>query len=611
MVKPLRQALSINRAKRKYGATLRLQWFGMGVLLLGSVVVAGSAEGPARVPRVRPSAFAATAALACPPVQARQLYRFLEGIDPCMKPMEAAEISAELNDPFGQMLSKNAGGAGLWPESITDLQQAITTALPRWAPATSYLVGEGSQIPASLPDENGKPVGPDGNRDFRYVLTWGSPDVFLSCRPAGIPGGTPPRFLQVISFDPKKKGYNYYQFINNADVVDGASKADPRTWSWAGDSTYARKPQTVEKGCFACHLNGGLNMKELTAPWNNWRSTQAIVITQNVPAAMAHDPLFQNDERARGADDLQVVFQNAMSVYTEQTVKAAIAGDRTVANPSELLRRLITTTTINFVASQIHSSGSSDISVPKDFFLNDSTLRDVLGLNYHFPDQALVIKRADFDQFVKDKQVALVNTDADGTPDYKQPGATFFAFFVPAPAYEDTKAIQQLIRNQVISDKFAAAVLMVDFANPVFSQPRSSLMTYAAKITSGKADGIDIPNQFAALVTAAAAGKPAVDPAHLAKATPEQQFLYYWNQTDWQAACVTQINAYLQAVGSRIGTTAGANDYLTLAIFRGLQFANDPLVCQLNEKSLLLPTSNLGRIMMLPDGTISPLPSTH
>jgi hypothetical protein len=50
-------------------------------------------------------------------------------------------------------------------------------------------------------------------------------------------------------------------------------------------------------------------------------------------------------------------------------------------------------------------------------------------------------------------------------------------------------------------------------------------MTYAAKITAGKADGADIPNQFAALVTAAAAGKPTADPAHLAKATPEQQFL--------------------------------------------------------------------------------------
>lgn len=616
-MKPLRQELSISRVKRPYGANLGLRLFGTGVLLLSSVVIAGSAEAPTRIARARPLACTAPRALAdavtptCPPVKARQLYRFLAGIDACMKPMPAAEISAELNDPFGQMLSRNAGGAGVWPASISDLQQAIATALPSWAPATSYLVGEGSQIPASLLDVKGQPVGRDGNRDFRYVLTWGanpsSPVIFLSSLPAGIPGGTPPPFLQVISFDPKKNGFNHYQFINNADVIDGGSNADPRTWSWAGDSTYARKPQSAGQGCFACHLNGGLNMKELTAPWNNWHSPQAGVSTLNVPVAMANDPLFLH---LTGADKLQAVFQGAMFSYTEQTVKAAIAKDRTVAQPSELLRRLIVTTTINFRASQIPSSGDSDITpVPNDFFLNDSTLRDVLPLNYQIPP--LTIKRADFDQFVKNKQVALVDTN--GTPNYIQPGATFFAFFVPAPAYEDIKAIQQLINNKVISDKFAAAVLMVDFANPVFSQRRSSLMAYAAKITSGKADGADIPNQFAALVTAAAAGKPAVNPDHLAKATPEQQFLYYWNQADWKTACVTQINAYLQAVGSRIGTTAGANDYLTLAISRGIQFAHDPLVCNLNEMSLLLPTSSLGQIMvqMLPDGTISPLPPAH
>jgi hypothetical protein len=619
-VKPVRHEPSINRSKRKDSANGRLRLFGTGVLLLSSVVVAGSAEAPARIARVRPLASTAPQALAadvtpaCPPVKARQLYRFLAGIDACMKPMAAAEVSAELNDPFGQMLSRNAGGAGVWPASISDLQQAIATALPSWAPPRSYLVGEGSQIPASLLDVKGQPVGRDGNRDFRYVLTWGanpsSPVIFLSGVPAGIPGGTPPPFLQVISFDPKKDDFNYYQFINNADVIEGGSNADRRTWSWAGDSTYARKPQTTGQGCFACHLNGGLNMKELTPPWNNWHSPQASVSTLNVPVAMANDSLFQT---LTGADNLQTVFQGAMFSYTQQTVKAAIAKDRTVAKPSELLRRLIATTTINFRASQIPSSGSSDISaLPNDFFLNDSTFHDVLFLKYQFPDQkTLMIKRADFDQFVKNKQVALVNTN--GTPKYIQPGATFFAFFVPAPAYEDTKAIQQLINNKVISDKFAASVLMVDFTNPVFSQPRSSLMTYAAKITTGKADGTDIPNQFAALVTAAAAGTPAVDPAHVAKATPEQQFLYYWNQTDWQAACVTQIDAYLQAVGIRIGTIAGANDYLTLAISRGIQFANDPRLCNLNEMSLLLPTSSLGQIMvqMLPDGTISPLPPAH
>src|SRR5271166_3326465 len=128
-MKPVRQELSINRVKRNYGVNRRLRLFWTGVLLLSSVVVAGSAEAPARIARVRPLASTAPKALgadvtpACPPVKAQQLYRFLAGIDDCMKPMEAAEISAELNDPFGQMLSKNAGGAGVWPASISGLQR--------------------------------------------------------------------------------------------------------------------------------------------------------------------------------------------------------------------------------------------------------------------------------------------------------------------------------------------------------------------------------------------------------------------------------------------------------------------------------------------------------
>src|ERR1700734_1084082 len=51
----------------------------------------------------------------CPPVVAGQIYRFIDGIDRCMIPMEAGDLAKELNDPWGALvLRKNAGGAGLW-----------------------------------------------------------------------------------------------------------------------------------------------------------------------------------------------------------------------------------------------------------------------------------------------------------------------------------------------------------------------------------------------------------------------------------------------------------------------------------------------------------------
>lgn len=564
-----------------------------------------------RAKKMEAAAVGEAPAASCPPVQAQMIYRFIAGVDTCMVPMSSGEMAGELNDPFGQMLIVNSAGHGPWPASIQDTMSALARATPALPAPKSFMVGEGSQIPSTLPDNNGNPIGRDASRDLRYVLTWGpsngSPTIFLSG--PGAFSGTLADFLQVISFDPKKNVYNYYQHINNADVGNPSVEGEPRTWSWAGDSTFARKPATQGQGCFQCHLNGGLNMKELTSPWNNWSSPQSSISSINVPASVASDGIFRT---LGGADQFQNFFQNAMQNYTARSVKSWIQ-NQTVTNPPELLRRLIMTTTINFASSPSLGSDSTDITgLPKDFFLNDSALGggpQGLGLNYSVP--VLTLARPDFNAFVTKNQLCLVNSGTGGQPGYSQPGATHFAFFVPVPAFEDSVAIRQLITQKVVSSKFAAAVLMVDFTNPVFSAARSSLMKYANQITSGTADGADIPSQFAKLTAVAAAGQPPFDDQHPGRGTPEQQFNYYWSQTDWQAACQTQINQYLAAVGARIPTSAGASDYLTLAVSRGVQFAQDPQVGSLNEFQLLLPQSTLGniKVQMLPDGTLGPLTS--
>jgi hypothetical protein len=443
------------------------------------------------------------------------------------------------------------------------------------------------------------------------VLTWGpsiaSPGVFLSAAPAGVSPGKPAPFLQVIAFDPNKQKFNYYQYISNSSV--SRDQGTTRTWSWAGDTSYARMAKTVGRGCFACHLNGGLNMKELTAPWNNWHSPQASVNAAVVPPDVATDPLFLN---LSGADKFQQAFQGAQFNLSVRFVQGAIQGNK-VRNLPELLRRLIETTTVNFASSQAPSNSTVDVTaLPNDFFLNDSVLRNVLNLSYNFPPLALA--RAPYQNFLTTQQFKLVNrAAANGPPDYSMPGATFFSFFVPVPAYEDTKTIQQLVLQKVISPKFAAAVLMVDFPSPVFSSARSSLSKYANQIAQANLtpDPNDAETQFAALVTQAAAGQPAFDPAAITSGTPEQQFLFYWNQANWKAVCQQQINAYLAAVGTRIKTPAGVDDYLTLSVARANQFSTVPLISNLHEFDLLLPCTGLGSrsARMNIDGTIATLPS--
>jgi hypothetical protein len=567
-------------------------------------------------PKMKLSAAAAPSPSPCPAMTAKQLYRYIAGQDPCPIPLPSPEIAAELNDPYAtSVLIPNVGGAG-WPTDIAQIQQGIQQGASSLQ-QLSYLVGEGSQIPPSLTTFtlNGQKV--IGNQDLRYVLTWGTsgstPVIFLSALPTEVLFGTPPPFLQVISFDPQKKKYNYFQYVSTNDL--GVGTDTTQTWSWAGDSSYARNPTTIGQGCFACHLNGGLNMKELTVPWNNWNAPGTTISTANIPPALAQDPIYKN---LSGADTLQTNFQNAWFLQTTNWVSGSI-NNGTVSNVSELLRRLIETTTINFQASQIKSASQTDVTVPPDFFLNNSVFRgntsmgygSAINLNYSIP--TLTISWANYNAFVQNHKFALVNqAKLDGPPDYSQPGATSFAFFIPGPAFEDLLAIKRLITQSIISTQFAGAVLMVDFQNPIFSPTRSSLMQYAQKISTGKNDGKDIPNQFVALVKAAVQGQTPCNPTQSSQCSAEWQFLFYWNQgSNWQTTAQTQIQHYLNSVGTRIATTAGANDYMTQSVSRGIQFSNYPLVCNLHEFTLLLPTTDLGNVFsqMNTDGTISSQPA--
>jgi hypothetical protein len=543
------------------------------------------------------------AATPCPPPVPQQLYRFVAGIDRCMTRMTRDELSRELNDPWAkEVLRKNAGGVGTWPTTVPEIVSAITASQGTSAfEQFSYLVGEGTQVPISIAPRA-------GNRDLRYVLTWGpsgsTPAIYLSGSPPGVAPNQPPPFLQVISFDPQKQAFNYYQYIDNFDVGADANPGKVKTWSWAGDSSHSRRLESAGRGCFLCHRNGGLNMKELTPPWNNWHSPQASVSSTVIPQGVASDPLFI---ALAGADRFQTVFQGAQFNLAKRLVQGAIQNGQ-VSGVPELLRHLIETTTINLASSQTRSDDTTDVSgLPKDFFLNDSALGGALDLSYRVPD--LKLSRSAYDGFIRAKSFQLVNrARANGSPDYQSPGATFFAFLVPVPAYEDVQTIGWLVRSKVISQKFAVSVLMVDFPNPVFSPVRGGLMKYARQITSSKLtpDASDVPTQFAARVKGAAAGQPACDTANITQCTAEQQFLYYWNQTDWKTAAGTQINAYLANVGSRVATTTGAEDYLTLSTSRGIQFSFDPLVGGLHEFDLLLPCTSLGEVykQMNADGMI-------
>jgi hypothetical protein len=259
------------------------------------------------------------------------------------------------------------------------------------------------------------------------------------------------------------------------------------------------------------------------------------------------------------------------------------------------------------------------VTPPKNFFLFDDALSKVFGdAGYKFPSN-IGFDTNQFRQSIESKGFTLRQCDRIdntndcqvGTVDYEQKGTTFHPFFVPVPSNEDTFVINnlwngrfQVIRNNqrknitFISDKFATAVLMVDFQNPVFSLVRSSLQTYAQKLDTATINdqGVsNIPALFVDEIEAAVQNQPPCSEQNLDSCTAEQQFLHTWNLPDstWKIEVNQRVQSYLDAVAQQIINGSGLSDYLDLSISRRRQFATIKPIGNLLEFSLLLPQTNL------------------
>jgi hypothetical protein len=441
----------------------------------------------------------------CPDAKPYNAYRFIEGVDPCLQLLSGADL-AQLQDPFAvNVLQKGVGQPDLWPSSVEQIVSRVSADPGFAANQKSYLVGEGGQITASV-------VSRDAPRNLRYIITWGansSPSVFLSAAPTGTHPDRPAPFLQVIGYDQKRNVFNYYQYVPNEGQPT-------RTWTWAGDSTWSSNARSAGRGCFGCHINGALNMKELIPPWNNWGSPDATISVGNIPDAVAQDPLYA---ALSGADVLQTNFQGLQSRYTQGLVASSIKNG-TINNVPVLLNRLINTTTINFQSSSSKPFDTTNIQVPPDFFIFHNALT-MPQINLSFSMPALTITRSIHDAFVSQHKFALQQLSGGGSNlVYQQAGTNFFAFFVPAPAFEDMVVIRELINQNVIDANFAASILLVDFPNPIFSAQRRSLMKYAQQIqtaqvvVSGSSNPNGVPAKFVALVTAAAKSQPPCSSEH-------------------------------------------------------------------------------------------------
>lgn len=499
------------------------------------------------------------------------IHRFVVGEDQAPKAMSPDEAAKELGDPVATLLLLR----GTFPRTPSELLAGIDSAVTGDDPLRnqmSFLVGEGSKIPVSA--ETGSL-----DRGFRFLVTRGAgpegPDVMLS---APDPDGG---FIEVMAWDRQVGGFNYYRTVG-----------DNSAWVWAGNSRHALSPATEGKGPFESHPSGNLVMKELQAPWINWHSVDANIF-EDVFAAdspLRSHPWFVN-KVPQGALVLETqVARPSIERWTSLRFEKLLASGGTIDRPSRIMEQILDTPTVNLISSRTESlkaPTSASMDLPGAFFIDTEGLNSLLGLP---SPPGFSVGSPIYGASLQRFEARL--TDDQG---FTQTGDTFFAFVVPERALEDQVALRKSKEIGLVSDRFAACLLMTDFPNPVFSARRAALLRHvpASATVSGGQSGFS--EEMANAILRAAEQSP--------DDSPQREFAERWGKGEaWREEFGRLLGEYFAAVTQRLGTQEGFDDYYRLAESRRERVRAMPIF----ENPLLFARTNLPpeQLVMRPDGTV-------
>src|SRR6185503_5310276 len=245
------------------------------------------------------------------------------------------------------------------------------------------------------------------------------------------------------------------------------------------------------------------------------------------------------------------------------------------------MRQVLEATTVNLISSDMQSREVTDagtLTLPTSFFLNTEALLDIIGLE---PDISVVKAPGRFYLEALQRYEFEIRDET-----FRQPGDTFFAFFVPEPAFEDLSVLSILVREKLISSRFAASLLMVDFPNPLFSKRRRQLGVYVpltAVLNPANEIKSDIEDSFVAALEAAEPG--------LAAESAGKEFLSNWRLPldQWRKSFEKRIEDYFARLQEISGTAEGIDSWMRLAESRRREFRRRPLA----EFRLTTPTTNI------------------
>lgn len=543
------------------------------------------------VPLLNAGASAAVLASRLTEVQSSVILKAIDGLM-APTPMSPDEITNELHDPLARLILTDP----VWPSTMHDLLEALDRHNhdPEGLPVQEvYVVSESGQILVNAQSQGLE------RRERAVITRTRGQDAIVMIAPS-IRGGA--ASLEVMAWDADKGAFNYYERVGE------------RTWLWKGDSTHALKGLSRGQGCFRCHMNGAPIMKELRAPWTNWHTQNAVIKQEAIAedSPLKHDPLFFPENLTK-AEQLENHIKAWVTKTNEGHLKRLLQHQ---IDARTALRSLFQTTTANLAFSPEPSAGSGPIvPIPFSFFINAQGFENAARLDIVIPEAfghctpgtslcKPAVDRSTYQEALEQFGFAL-----KGPVDFeRKPGDTHFAFAVPEAAYEDNDMIQQLVRNGIVSSRFAACILAVDFPNPVYSSPREQLLSLVPEATLAELGVRDVSDTVAHAIAHRASELP---DGHPEREAPDQ-FLACWQQPggDWKTTLHNRIETYLNNVATRLNTTAGFFDYVKLSEARRKQFETSSHAA-LKESRLLFPTlpplegvPEPETLKMTPDGTI-------
>lgn len=509
-----------------------------------------------------------------PPMTSGVIHRFVIPEDDKLRPYEPREAEAELGDPFATLLLLQ----GVFPTTAGDVLRELNQTAPAGDPLAQrmfFFVGENSQIPFTE----------GAQRSLRFLATTGQtpegPDVMIT---AFNPEETD---VELMAWDRRTGGFNYYRTVGESSG-----------WVFAGNSHHALEEPTEFNGPFESHLSGNFVMKELRAPWINWDSPDAPVppdVFGSDDPRGAHEWFRQKEPLGAFTCETKVA-RPAVVRWTRKRFEPLRSGSAVVDRPERIMQQVLQTPSINLVTSHTQSRAvSGDVDLPQTFFVDSETLTETAQLGLKAPP-SLMVPGALYQQALETFEVRWT----DGGEFIRQ-GDTHFAFCVPERAFEDVAVVREAIEVGLLTPRFAASLLMTDFANPTFSQRRAALMAHVpatARIEGGQSSFSD---EMADTIVAAAESTT--------QGSPEREFAEHWAAgEDWKPTFDALLEDYYTAVQQKLADQDGFNAAFRLAEARRERVRGSDRVTRMPiaEFSLLFAQTNVpsGERQMRPNGSV-------